>query len=79
MPTLFKKSSNVHCSQSIWEQLLTGTKERPLLLLSSCWGAHKGNVSDRMLSGGGERFQSALGSGPPQNSEGAEQAQRYNY
>lgn len=55
-----------------------GTKERPLLLLSSCWGPHKGKVSDRML-GGDERFQSVLRSGPPQNSEGAEQEQRCNY
>ena len=43
----------------------------PVLLL----GAHKGNVSDSMLSGG-ERFQSVLRSGSPQNPEGAELAQR---
>lgn len=43
----------------------------PVLLL----GAHKGTVTDSVLCGG-ERFQSVLGSGPPQNPEGAEQAQR---
>lgn len=42
----------------------------PVLLL----GAHKGTVSDSVLSGG-ERFPSVLRHAPPKNPEGADRAQ----